>query len=159
MSLSLSALLMTKCPSKISLKLERILTECVSNISVKKWELISQFVFEWTYFLYEITSHNWAVVVAKLVERLLPISEVHCSNPFIGKNVYWTFYCQLCWKDENKEKETGKAHFLKKPSHNLIVLIATPTLVTSIGSPILIDTKHKILYGLLPASLPKNRRF
>ena len=27
----------------------------------------------------------WAVVVAQLVERLLPIPEVHGSNPVIGK--------------------------------------------------------------------------
>ena len=30
----------------------------------------------------------WAVVVAQLVERLLPISEVRGSNPVIGKNLY-----------------------------------------------------------------------
>ena len=28
------------------------------------------------------------VVVAQLVERLLPIPEVHSSNPIIGKNLY-----------------------------------------------------------------------
>ena len=44
------------------------------------------------------------MVVAQLVERLLPIPEVRGSNPVIGK-IYWTFvYCQLYWKDENKEK-------------------------------------------------------
>ena len=29
----------------------------------------------------------WAVVVAQLVERLLPIPEVRGSNPVIGKNL------------------------------------------------------------------------
>ena len=44
------------------------------------------------------------VVVAQLVERSLPIPKVCGSNPVIGK-IYWTFiYCQLYWKDENKEK-------------------------------------------------------
>ena len=49
-------------------------------------------------------SWPWAVVVAQLLKRSLPIPEVHGSNPAIGK-IYWTFvYCQLYWKDENKEK-------------------------------------------------------
>ena len=55
--------------------------------------------------------------MAQLVERLLPIAEVRGSNPVIGKNLYWTFYCQLCWKDKNKEKRPGKA--LLKKSHQL----------------------------------------
>ena len=33
----------------------------------------------------------WAVVVAQLVERSLPISEVCGSNPVIGKNLYTYF--------------------------------------------------------------------
>ena len=42
--------------------------------------------------------------VAQLVERSLPMPEVRGSTPVIGK-IYWTFvYCQLYWKDENKEK-------------------------------------------------------
>ena len=46
----------------------------------------------------------WAVVLAQLVEQSLPTPEVRSSNPVIGK-IYWTFvYCQLYWKDENKEK-------------------------------------------------------
>ena len=39
-----------------------------------------------------------AVVVAQLVERSLPISEVRGSNPVIGKNEYielLVIYCQL----------------------------------------------------------------
>ena len=31
---------------------------------------------------------RWEVVVAQLVERLLPIPEVRGSNPVIGKNLY-----------------------------------------------------------------------
>ena len=34
---------------------------------------------------------TWAVVVAQLVERLLPIPEVCSSNLVIGKHLYWTF--------------------------------------------------------------------
>ena len=31
------------------------------------------------------------------------------------QKLYWTFvYCELYWKDENKEKETGNGPFLKK---------------------------------------------
>ena len=33
------------------------------------------------------------------------------------QNLYWTFYCQLYWKDENKEKEAGKGPFFKKSLH------------------------------------------
>ena len=45
----------------------------------------------------------WAVVVAQLVERLLPIPKVRGSNPVIVK-IYWTFvYCQPYWKDEKKK--------------------------------------------------------
>ena len=52
--------------------------------------------------------------MAQLVERSLPIPEVRGSNPVIGKSLNWTFYCQLYWKDENKEKEAGKGLFFKK---------------------------------------------
>ena len=31
---------------------------------------------------------NWAVVLAQLVEQLLPIPEILGSNPVIGKNLY-----------------------------------------------------------------------
>ena len=51
-----------------------------------------------------------AVVVAQLADRLLLIPKVHGSNPVIGKNLYIEhlfIYCQLCLKDENKEKEAG----------------------------------------------------
>ena len=48
---------------------------------------------------------TYLVVVAHLVDRSLPIPEVRGSNLVIGKKLYWTFYYQLYWKDENKEKE------------------------------------------------------
>ena len=55
-----------------------------------------------------------AVVVAQLVERLLPIPEVRGSNPVIGKDLNLTFvYCQLCIeKTKIKKKRPGMAHFL-----------------------------------------------
>jgi len=55
-----------------------------------------------------------AVLVAQLVEWLLPILEVCGSNPVIGKILFILNIClqsTVYWKDENKEKE---AHFLKK---------------------------------------------
>ena len=60
----------------------------------------------------------WAVVVAQLVERTLPIPEVWGSNPVIGKNlfIYWTFvYCQLCIENTKiKKKAAGFGPFFKK---------------------------------------------
>ena len=48
------------------------------------------------------------VVVAQLIERLLPIPEVRGSNPVIGKNLCSTFTVNCTYrKDENKEKEAG----------------------------------------------------
>ena len=58
----------------------------------------------------------WAgqCVMAQLAEWLLPRSEVCCSNAVIGQKWYKTFvYCQLDWKDENKEKVTGNVPFKK----------------------------------------------
>ena len=53
--------------------------------------------------------------MAQLVEWLLPIQEVHGSNPVIGKNlfVYRTFaYCQPCIKKTKiKKKEAGNGPF------------------------------------------------
>ena len=54
------------------------------------------------------------VVVAQLEERSLPIPEVHGSNLVIGKNFILKIYRKLYWKDENKEKRPGMAHFFKK---------------------------------------------
>ena len=48
---------------------------------------------------------NTAVVVAQFVEQLLPIPEVHGSNPVIGKNVFIFnigLLSTVYWKDENK---------------------------------------------------------
>ena len=56
----------------------------------------------------------WEVVVAQLVEWLLPILEVRSSNPVIGK-IEWTLvYCELYWKDKNKEKRGREWPILKK---------------------------------------------
>ena len=59
----------------------------------------------------------WAVVVAQLVGRSLPIPKVRSSNPVIGKNlyIYWKFvYCQLCIeKTKKRKKRPGMAHFKK----------------------------------------------
>ena len=47
------------------------------------------------------------MAVAQFVELLLPIPEVRGSNPVIGKNLcieHLSIYCQLYWKDKNKEK-------------------------------------------------------
>ena len=49
----------------------------------------------------------WAVVVAQLVKQSLPTQEVG------GKNILKN-YCQLYWKDKNKEKEAENGPFFKK---------------------------------------------
>ena len=59
------------------------------------------------------------MVVAQLVERLLPIPEVWGSNPLIGKNLciehLFTVNCIEKRKTEIKEKEAGNGPiFLKK---------------------------------------------
>ena len=62
----------------------------------------------------------WAVVVAQLVEQLLPKPEVRGSNPVMGK-MYWTFiYCQLYLKDENKEKRGRDWPIIKKNFFDVI---------------------------------------
>ena len=38
--------------------------------------------------LFHRYTNYWAVVVAQLVERSLPIPEVRSSNPVIGKKLY-----------------------------------------------------------------------
>ena len=59
-------------------------------------------------------NYLWAVVVGQLVEWSLPTNEVSSSPPVIGKLFCRTFvYCQLYWKDENKEKEAGNSPFFK----------------------------------------------
>ena len=56
------------------------------------------------------------MVVAQLVELTTP--EVRRSNPVIGKKIVVNVYCQLYWKDENKEKEAGIGSFKKCSLHN-----------------------------------------
>ena len=59
----------------------------------------------------------WEVVVAPLVEQLLPIPEVRGSNPVTSKNLFILNICLLStvyWKDANKEKEAGDGPFFKK---------------------------------------------
>ena len=68
--------------------------------------------------LFEKTKNKlkWAVVVAQLVEQLLPIPEVCSSNPVIGKKLFVLNICLLStgyWKDENKEKEARNGPFFK----------------------------------------------
>ena len=49
------------------------------------------------------------MVVAKLVERLLPNPDVNGSNPVIRKKIISNVNCRQYWKDENKEKEAGNS--------------------------------------------------
>ena len=51
-----------------------------------------------------------AVVVAQLVEQLLPILEVRCSNPVIGKIYIEHFTVNCVEKTKIKKKRLGKAH-------------------------------------------------
>ena len=62
-------------------------------------------------------SDAWAVVVAQLVERSLPIPEIRILNTVIGKNLFILYICFLStvyWKDENRENEAVDGPFLKK---------------------------------------------
>ena len=60
------------------------------------------------------------MVVAQLIERSLPTSEVRGSNPVIVKLLYRTFNClpavNCIEKTKIEKKRPGMAHFLKK--HN-----------------------------------------
>ena len=55
-----------------------------------------------------------AVVVAQLVERLLPTPQVCGSNPVIGENFIHLITINCIEKTKEKEKEAGNAQ-LKKP--------------------------------------------
>ena len=57
--------------------------------------------------------------MAQLVEQSLPIAEVCGSNPVIGKKNILNIYCQLYWKDENKEKEAGNGPFFYEINYAL----------------------------------------
>ena len=58
------------------------------------------------------------MVVAQLVERSLPISEVRGSYPVIGKKLYWTFNVNWIEKMKIKKKVAGNGPFLKKKHYN-----------------------------------------
>ena len=49
-----------------------------------------------------------AVVVAQLVEHLLPPSDIRGSNPVIGKFYLLPAALKRYWKAKNKEKEPGE---------------------------------------------------
>jgi len=56
---------------------------------------------------------KWAVVVAQLVERLLPIPEVCGSDPVIGKNYIEHLFTVNCTgKTKINKKRPGMARFL-----------------------------------------------
>ena len=61
-------------------------------------------------------SLSWAVVVAQLVERLLPTPEVRGSNPVIGKKLYWTFNVNCFEKTKIKKKE-AIGHFCEEKTN------------------------------------------
>ena len=85
------------------------------------------------------------VVVAQLVERSLLIPEVRGSNPVIGK-IYWIFvYCQLYWKDENKEKRGREwPIFKKKLTYNALSNINYVPLIITGGAA---DKSAKLKVG------------
>ena len=60
------------------------------------------------------------MVVAQLVEQLLPIPEVRVSNPVISKIYIYIEHFLLStvyWKNEDKEKEAGYGHLKKEIAH------------------------------------------
>ena len=59
-----------------------------------------------------------AVVVAQLVERLLPTPEIHGSNPNIRKVLFTN--CELNRRDDNNDKEARKGPSLKKLAENYV---------------------------------------
>ena len=78
---------------------------------------------------------TWAVVVAQLAERSLPISEDPGSNPVIGDFCWAFIYCLLVVETtKNKEKVVGNGPFLKSfnkkewqlvPSESLVLNLTT----------------------------------
>ena len=63
--------------------------------------------------LRKVTFNLWAVVVAQLVEWLLPTPDVSGSNPVIGKNLFGIFTVNCIEKTKIKKKRPGLPHFLK----------------------------------------------
>ena len=80
-----------------------------------------------------------AVVVTQLVEQLLPIPEVHGSNPLIGKNL--NIYC--IEKTKIQEKEAGNGPFFKK----VIILFSSFASWQKYLSPII--ELHKNIFSTL----------
>ena len=70
------------------------------------------------------TCNRWmgAVVGAQLIDRSLPIPEVHSSNPVMRKNKYWTFTVSCIEKTKIKKKRPVMAHFFKKKTLNGSIL-------------------------------------
>ena len=71
-----------------------------------------KYILNWNIFL-----PTWAVVVAQLVERSLPMPEVCGSNPVTGKYLYWTFTVNCIEKTKIKKKRPGMAHLKNLPTH------------------------------------------
>ena len=102
------------------------------------WKVGSQFHQLWpnlTFFLqlkfyFQEEDRLMAVVVAQLVERLLPTQEIYSSNPKISK----IFLPIVHWKrrDKNKEKEARNGPFLKKEGclsfASILILVSGCTL-------------------------------
>ena len=61
--------------------------------------------------VYLKANKSGAVVVAQLVERLLPIPEICSSNPVIGQKLYRTFTINCIEKMKIMKKRLGMAHF------------------------------------------------
>ena len=58
---------------------------------------------------------SWVVVVAQLVERSLPIPEVHGSNPVLDKICIENLFTVNCIeKTKIRKKETGNGSFCEK---------------------------------------------
>ena len=66
----------------------------------------------------------WEVVAAKLVERALPMPEVHGPTPVISKiYIKHLITCLLStvWKDQINKKEAGNGPLFWKKLHNLFI--------------------------------------
>ena len=99
----------------------------------------------------------WAVVGAQLVDGLLRALEIRHSYPVIGKLKWITFvYCQLNWKDGNKEKEARNVQFfLKNLSFIEIIKVWTIKSLWPRASHLdnfyrCVSTNHEQLLGVMP---------
>ena len=61
------------------------------------------------------------MVVAQLVEQLLPIPEVRGSNQVISKNSYWTSNVNWIEKMKIKRKRPGMVHLKKEKKLKMFV--------------------------------------